>query len=127
MSANKQDYIDAYLAAGGTNPEGKTKADLIEETKRLQAIQFKKGEEARQEALESIESGETVIKEITASYSRKKNLGNYESRDFFCSMKAETTGNVSAVAKQLYYLCKQEVLYQIKDFNAKEKSNNLPF
>jgi hypothetical protein len=42
-------------------------------------------------------------------------------------MKAETTGNVSAVAKQLYYLCKQEVLYQINDFNAKEKSNNLPF
>lgn len=61
------------------------------------------------------------VTEITRSYTRKVNLGNYESEDFFCSRKAEVTedDNLTAVSKWLAYECKIDVEAQMD--NKKEK------
>lgn len=48
--------------------------------------------------------------EIARSYSRKYNLGNYESQDFFCSAKEEVPADeIKATSKRLFQFCKEEV------------------
>lgn len=82
----KQMWVDAYLGLGGSPKEleGKTKDEIVKMAKELQ------------ETANFIpdDNGEVKIVEITASVSRKMNLGNYESKDFFCSMKGEVKGDV---------------------------------
>lgn len=55
--------------------------------------------------------------EVARSFSYKLNAGNYESRDFFCSQKAEVTED-KAVEKseELYEFCKNEVMKSVGRF-----------
>lgn len=54
--------------------------------------------------------------EIVRSFSYKLNAGNYESRDFFYSQKAECLQqNAEAVSKALHDFCRAEVM---RDVNA---------
>ncbi len=49
--------------------------------------------------------------EIVRSFSYKLNVGNFESRDFFCSEKAECAAeDAEATSELLYEFCKREVL-----------------
>lgn len=49
--------------------------------------------------------------EIVRSFSYKLNAGHYESRDFFCSQKAECEAeDAEATSELLYEFCKREVL-----------------
>src|ERR1700753_2313081 len=55
--------------------------------------------------------------EVTRSFSYKLNVGNYESRDFFCSQKAECKWkDAEAVSEALYVFCKNEVLESVNQF-----------
>ena len=62
--------------------------------------------------------------EIARSFSYKKNVGNYETRDFFCSQKAEVTeSEAEKVSKELYEFCRDEVMKSVKSYlEAKEKA-----
>jgi len=61
---------------------------------------------------------------ITRSFSRKINLGNYETADFYCEMEDELTqeqidsGNYGPLqlAGDLHEMCKEEVELCIEDF-----------
>jgi hypothetical protein len=60
--------------------------------------------------------------EIARSFSFKLNVGNYESRDFFCSQKAECPAkDAEKVSEALYRFCKQEVLKSVNQFKAIDK------
>ena len=49
--------------------------------------------------------------EVARSYTYKLNVGNYESRDFFCSQKAECRPeDADLVSEKLYEFCKRQVL-----------------
>lgn len=49
--------------------------------------------------------------EIARSFSYRKNLGNYEHLDFFCSQKAECAiEDAEKVSEALYAFCKSEVI-----------------
>lgn len=51
------------------------------------------------------------VVEVARSYSRKVNLGNYESEDFFCSAKQEArTSEVKKTSDKLFEFCKTQVL-----------------
>lgn len=51
------------------------------------------------------------LTEIARSFSFKLNVGNYESRDFFCSQKAECTyDDADSVADALHDFCKKQVM-----------------
>lgn len=68
---------------------------------------------------------------ITASYSRKVNLGNYESEDFFMSVnhswfdREPTHEEVTAKYEELYALCKAMVELRIKDGTAKSTATTI--
>lgn len=52
--------------------------------------------------------------EIARSFSYKLNVGNYESRDFFCSQKAECSiEDAERVGELLYEFCKKAVLKSV--------------
>ena len=61
---------------------------------------------------------------ITASYSRKVNLGNYESEDFFMSVNHSwftnypTEEDIRAKYEELYAQCRAMVELRIKDKTA---------
>ena len=57
------------------------------------------------------------ITEVVRSYSRKVNLGNYQSEDYFCSQKAEVSENedINEVSAWLAYQCKTAVESSIRD------------
>ncbi len=58
--------------------------------------------------------------EIARSFSFKLNVGNYESRDFFCSQKRECKASeAEAVSEALYVFCAKEVMRAVKDYIAK--------
>jgi hypothetical protein len=49
--------------------------------------------------------------EVARSYTFKLNVGNYESRDFFCSQKAECRPeDADLVSEKLYEFCKRQVM-----------------
>jgi len=53
----------------------------------------------------------SVLVEVARSFSYKLNCGNYESRDFFCSQKAECKAeDVERISGLLHQFCKQEVM-----------------
>jgi len=55
------------------------------------------------------------IVELTVSKSRKINTGNYESKDYFISLKAEVeiTDNLELVAADLFCQCSELIDKQI--------------
>lgn len=60
-----------------------------------------------------------VMTEITRSFTYRLNVGNYESRDFFCSQKAQCPlADAETVSDQLYQFCKSQVLKAVKDYTA---------
>jgi len=59
--------------------------------------------------------------EIARSYSYKLNCGNYESRDFFCSEKAECLPEeAEKVSELLYSFCKRQVLKAVEEHQREE-------
>ena len=60
--------------------------------------------------------GETSV-EIARSFSFKLNVGNYESRDFFCSQKAECkVKDAEQISEALYEFCKGEVINSVNAY-----------
>lgn len=58
--------------------------------------------------------------EIVRSFSYKLNMGNYESRDFFCSQKAECHAkDAEEVSEKVHNFCKTQVMKAVADFKAK--------
>ncbi len=54
--------------------------------------------------------------EVTRSFSRKLQLGNYESIDIFCSYKTECTPEEAAQASEsAYAFCRREVMRGVKE------------
>ena len=57
--------------------------------------------------------------EVVRSFAYKLNVGNYESRDFFCSQKAECSADDAAeVSAALYQFCKSQVLAAVREYRA---------
>ncbi len=55
--------------------------------------------------------------EITRSWSYKLNMGNYESRDFFCSQKAECDWkDAETIADALHAFCKAQVMKAVREY-----------
>ena len=60
--------------------------------------------------------------EITRSYSQKKNLGNYETKDYFCSAKVECNINdVVEKSKMLDELVQGEVIKSLSENEPKKE------
>lgn len=60
-----------------------------------------------------------VLVEIVRSFSYKLNCGNYESRDFFCSQKAECPiDQAEATSEALYEFCKKQVMKSVISYRA---------
>lgn len=60
--------------------------------------------------------------EITRSWSYKLNMGNYESRDFFCSQKAECERkDAEAIAQSLHAFCKSQVMKAVREYQEELK------
>lgn len=58
--------------------------------------------------------------EISRSFSYKLNVGNYESRDFFCSAKAECDAeDMAEVAADLDEFAQDQVLESVKEYRSK--------
>lgn len=55
--------------------------------------------------------------EIARSFSYKLNVGNFESRDFFMSQKAEcAASDAPAISEALYQFCKSQVLKSVREY-----------
>lgn len=55
--------------------------------------------------------------EIARSFSYKLNVGNYESRDFFCSQKVECPMSKSEeMSEKLYLFCRGQVLKEVQEY-----------
>lgn len=55
--------------------------------------------------------------EIARSFSFKLNVGNYESRDFFCSQKAECyERDAEETSERLYAFVKSQVIKAVKEW-----------
>ena len=59
------------------------------------------------------------LTEITRSFTMKKNLGGYESADFFCSQKLEVPlADAEKASEAAYKFCKREVLRAVNQMKA---------
>ncbi len=59
----------------------------------------------------------TKLVRITRSFSYKKNLGNYQTADFFCSQSAEVPEkDAEKTSEALYQFCKQEVVKSVNKY-----------
>lgn len=57
------------------------------------------------------------LTEITRSYNRKINLGNYETADFFCSQKLEVPlEEAEKTSEELFKFCKEEVMKSVNEY-----------
>ncbi len=55
--------------------------------------------------------------EVARSFSYKMNVGNYESRDFFCSQKSECMeSEAEDVSERLYIFCRTQVLRAVAEY-----------
>ncbi len=67
-----------------------------------------------------------ILVEIARSFSYKVNAGNYETRDFFCSQKAEVPlEDAEKTSEALYQFCKKEVIKSVNEFQRKIDFSNL--
>lgn len=70
---------------------------------------------AQREAKKASRINSSSRTEIARSFSYKLNVGNYESRDFFCSQKSECAwDDAEAVAKHLHDFCKRMVMQEVR-------------
>lgn len=61
----------------------------------------------------------SLLVEIARSFTYKLNAGNYESRDFFCSQKAECYASDSeSISEKLHAFCKAQVMKAVAEFRA---------
>jgi hypothetical protein len=64
-----------------------------------------------------------VFTEIVRSFAYKVNAGNYESRDFFCSQKAECKiEDAEKTSALLYEFCKTQVLNAVRAWKDEQKA-----
>jgi len=62
---------------------------------------------------------QTLI-EVARSFSRKINLGHYETADFFCSQKAEVLEKDAVkVSEELFRFCEEEVMKSVGEYGLK--------
>jgi len=55
--------------------------------------------------------------EVARSFSFKLNVGNFESRDFFCSQKAEVKEEqAEEISEKLYQFCKNGVMKSVNAY-----------
>ncbi len=60
--------------------------------------------------------------EVCRSFAYKHNAGNYESRDFFCSEKAECSiEDAAEVSAALYAFCRNQVFLAVKEYLSEAK------
>ena len=65
----------------------------------------------------------TAMVEVVRSFAFKLNVGNYESRDFFCSQKAVCPmDRAEEVSIALYQFCKTQVLRDVREYDAERKA-----
>jgi len=61
--------------------------------------------------------------EIVRSFSYKLNVGDYESRDFFCSQKSECAIEDAAdISERLYQFCKEQVRKSVLEYKRERES-----
>lgn len=61
-----------------------------------------------------------MIIEIARSFTYKLNVGNYESRDFFCSQKSECNAeDAEATSERLHQFCRTQVMKAVKEYTGK--------
>lgn len=61
--------------------------------------------------------------EITRGYTYKMNVGDFESRDFFCSQKAAChPDDEEAVADRIQAFCRRQALKAAKDYMADKEA-----
>lgn len=103
----KQDLIDA-LKAFNFDSQGMTMEAMANKLKQLRIEKEKKDEPTEPQNLKVVE--------VTRSYSKKVNLGNYQSEDYFCSRKAEVAegDDVEEISNWLAYQCKVDVESSIR-------------
>ena len=55
--------------------------------------------------------------EVARSFSRKLNMGNYTTADFFCSAKEEVSAEeIGETSKRLFDFCKAEVEKSVREY-----------
>jgi hypothetical protein len=65
--------------------------------------------------------------QITRSFSYKLNVGNYESREFFCSQKAWCDAlDADRISEALYHFCKKQTMTAVRDYLSDNHSANHP-
>lgn len=65
--------------------------------------------------------------EVCRSFSFKLNVGNFESRDFFCSQKAEVPEDeVEETSRKLHHFCKMEVIKSVNQYLKEQKELTEP-
>ena len=61
----------------------------------------------------------TGMVEISRSFSYKLNVGNFESRDFFCSQRAECRAeDAEDISEKLHAFCKSQVMRAVREYLA---------
>ncbi len=76
--------------------------------------------------MDFIKKDDTPV-EIARSFSFKKNLGNYESADFFCSAKKQCRPDEAEdTSEKLYDFCRKQVQKDIKAFLPETKAGETP-
>jgi hypothetical protein len=65
--------------------------------------------------------------DISRSFSYKLNVGNYESRDFFCAQKVECRiEDAEDISDRLYQFCRSQVMRAVNDYMAVVEISNRP-
>ena len=65
---------------------------------------------------------EIKLVEVCASFSRKLNAGNYESRDFFCSHKEECKPeDAEATYRRIFHFCRTMVEQEVDNYIEQHK------
>lgn len=73
---------------------------------------------------------EEKLTEIARSFTYKLNVGNYETRDFFCSQKLEIPlEKAEKASEELFEFCKAEVMKNVAEWQAEhvEKTIKAPY
>ena len=65
--------------------------------------------------------------EISRSFSYKKNVGNYESRDFFAAQRAECAAeDADAIGEALHAYCKRIVMQAVREYEREAEAQFTP-